>query len=142
MHRTPHAVRTSAARAPAGGRALCLGFRADIADLSGLFDVFVLPSEIEGFSLALIEAMARGLPCIASDAGGNREALDGGCGILIPPRDPAALAKALASILDDPDASRNLGARARDRASREFDVTRTIARTEALYASLCSEDVR
>jgi glycosyltransferase involved in cell wall biosynthesis len=98
--------------------------------------VFVLPSEIEGFSLALLEAMARGVPCIATAAGGNREALAQGAGIIVPPRDPPALAKALARILDDPEAARELGRRASERAYAEFDVSRTVQETRALYASL------
>ena len=86
--------------------------------------------------------MACGLPCIATDAGGNREALTEGAGHLVPPRDPEALAKALASILDDPDASRDLGAAARERALGEFDVRGTVARTEALYETLCRRGTR
>ncbi|MGQ0722681.1 MAG: glycosyltransferase family 4 protein [Candidatus Eiseniibacteriota bacterium] len=117
-------------------RTLCLGFRADVVPLSALFDVFVLPSEIEGFSLALLEAMARGLPCIATDAGGNAEALAEGCGWLVPPGDVDALAKALARALADPDAARALGARARERVFAHFDVSATVSRTEELYETL------
>ncbi len=119
-----------------GSRVHCLGFRDDVADLSALFDVFVLPSEIEGFSLALLEAMARGLPCIATDAGGNREALEEGAGIVTAPGDVEAMAAALAGLLDDPASARELGARARERVRREFDVSKTVERTEALYESL------
>jgi glycosyltransferase involved in cell wall biosynthesis len=135
-------IRRLSAELPDGSRAACLGFRDDVADLRALFDVFVLPSEIEGFSLALLEAMACGLPCIATDAGGNREALANGTGLLVAPGDPAALAKALASLLDDPDAARRMGSAARERARREFDVRETIARTEALYESLCARNAR
>jgi glycosyltransferase involved in cell wall biosynthesis len=119
-------------------RTLFLGFRSDVAHLSALFDVFVLPSEIEGFSLALLEAMARGLPCIATDAGGNAEALSDGCGWLFPPGDVDALAKALARALEDPDAARALGARARERVFDHFDVSATVSRTEELYETLRS----
>jgi glycosyltransferase involved in cell wall biosynthesis len=133
-------IRRLAAELPAGSRTHCLGFRDDVADVRALFDVFVLPSEIEGFSLALLEAMACGLPCVATDAGGNREALAAGAGLLVPPGEPEALAKALASLLDDPDASRRMGAAARERVWREFDVRETIARTEALYESLCARN--
>ncbi len=129
-----------ARRLPPVVRARFLGFRDDVADLSALFDVFVLPSEIEGFSLALIEAMARGIPCIATDAGGNREALDEGAGIVVPPRDPAALASALARVLDDRSFARGMGERGRARARSTFDVARTVARTETLYASLLQRD--
>jgi glycosyltransferase involved in cell wall biosynthesis len=121
---------------PGASRAIILGFRDDVAALSALFDVFVLPSEIEGFSLALLEAMARGLPCIATDAGGNREALGDGAGIVVPSRDPDALAKALISVVRSADGGSDMGTRARRRALSEFDVSRTIARTEALYERL------
>ncbi|NNE43326.1 MAG: glycosyltransferase, partial [Gemmatimonadetes bacterium] len=127
---------------PEGVRVQCLGFRPDVAEISALLDVFVLPSGIEGFSLAILEAMARGLPCIATDAGGNREALDNGAGIIVPPGDPEALAKALARLLRDPDAARRMGAAARRRALDEFDVARTVERTEALYERVLAERSR
>jgi len=125
-----------AAGLPEGTHAHFLGFRDDVADLSALFDVFVLPSEIEGFSLALLEAMARGIPCIATDAGGNREALEGESGIVVPVRDPAALADAIARVLDAPEDARHMGERGRVRAYEEFDVARTVERTESLYRDL------
>lgn len=121
---------------PAGVRARCLGYRDDVPEISVLLDVFVLPSVIEGFSLALLEAMARGLPCLASDAGGNREALAEGAGRLYPPGDADALARELAALLDDPGGARALGERGRDRVRREFDVGRTVDRTAALYERL------
>lgn len=125
-----------AAGLPEGTHARFLGFRDDIPDLSALFDVFVLPSEIEGFSLALLEAMARGIPCIATDAGGNREALEGGSGIVVPVRDPAALADAIAQVLDAPAEARRMAERGRARAYEEFDVSHTVERTESLYRDL------
>jgi glycosyltransferase involved in cell wall biosynthesis len=130
------ALRAAAGALPADVRVRCLGFRDDVPELLSLLDVFVLPSGIEGFSLALLEAMARGLPCIASDAGGNREALEGDAGLLFAPGDVGALGKALARVLRDPDAARAMGGRARARALAEFDVARTVARTEAVYESV------
>jgi len=130
------ALRAAAARLPDGVQVRFLGFRDDVPEILSLLDVFVLPSGIEGFSLALLEAMARGLPCVASDAGGNREALEGEAGLLYAPGDVAALGKALARLLADPDASRATGERARARAFAEFDVARTVARTEAVYESV------
>ncbi len=127
------------ARLPAGVRARCLGYRDDVPEISSLLDVFVLPSRIEGFSLALLEAMARGLPCIASDAGGNREALAEGGGRLYPPGDGAALARELAALLDDPAAARAQGEAGRARVRREFDVAVTVHRTAALYERLAAE---
>ncbi len=132
-------LREVAASLPGDVRARCLGFRDDVADVSATFDVFVLPSRIEGFSLALLEAMARGLPCIATDEGGNREALAEGAGVLYPVGDVTALTRELAALLDDPDRAQRLGQRARERAHAEFDVARTVERTEALYRRLLGE---
>jgi glycosyltransferase involved in cell wall biosynthesis len=127
------ALQAAARDLPAEVRVHFLGFRDDVPEILSLLDVFVLPSGIEGFSLALLEAMARGLPCVATDAGGNREALEGEAGTLFAPGDVAALGKALARLLADRDASRAMGERARARAFAEFDVARTVARTEAVY---------
>jgi glycosyltransferase involved in cell wall biosynthesis len=127
------ALRATARVLPADVRVRFLGFRDDIPEILSLLDVFVLPSGIEGFSLALLEAMARGLPCVASDAGGNREALEGDAGVLFAPGDLDGLGKALAHLLADRDASRAMGERARARAFAEFDVARTVARTESVY---------
>ena len=130
------ALRTAARELPDAVRWRCLGYRDDVPDLAGLLDVFVLPSTIEGFSLALLEAMVRGLPCIATDAGGNAEALADGAGIVYPPGDVAALSHALDEVLLNADRARELARRGRDRAVTEFDVARTVERTEAVYASI------
>jgi glycosyltransferase involved in cell wall biosynthesis len=129
-------LRLLAGRLPKSCRVHCLGFRDDVAEILAALDVFVLPSVIEGFSLSLLEAMAAALPCIATDVGGNREALHGGCGLLVRPHDSEALAKALQGLLEDPLRAREMGERARARALAEFDVARTIERTEALYERL------
>jgi glycosyltransferase involved in cell wall biosynthesis len=123
---------------PEGIRARCLGFRDDVPEVSALLDVFVLPSTIEGFSLALLEAMARGLPCVASDAGGNREALAEDTGRVYPPGNVEALTRELSALLSDPAAARAMGERARDRVRREFDVEVTVDRTVALYEELAA----
>jgi glycosyltransferase involved in cell wall biosynthesis len=82
-----------------------LGSRNDVPRLLSAMDLFVLPSHEEGSSNALLEAMAAGLPVVATDVGGNAEALDNGrLGILVPPRDPTALASALEMLLDDMEA--------------------------------------
>jgi glycosyltransferase involved in cell wall biosynthesis len=127
------ALAQAIARLPDGVRARCLGYRDDVPELSALLDVFVLPSTIEGFSLALLEAMARGLPCVATDAGGNAEALAEGAGILYPPGDVPALTDALRGLLDSPPEAERLARRGRERAITEFDVARTVERTESVY---------
>jgi len=129
-------LRAAARELPEAVRWRCLGYRDDVADLAGLLDVFVLPSTIEGFSLALLEAMMRGLPCIATDAGGNAEALAEGAGIVYPPGDVAALARALDEVLQNADRARDLARRGHDRAVTQFDVARTVERTEAVYVTI------
>ena len=79
------------------------GPRSDVPDFLRAADLFVHPSHQEGFSNAILEAMAAGLPVVACDVGGNPEAVvDGVTGRLVPPGDPTTLAKAMAEILADP----------------------------------------
>ena len=102
------------------GRVHFLGQRPDIPDLLAALDIFVLPSHSEGVSLALLEAMAAGLPVIVSAVGGLPEVVtDGVNGLLIPPKEPEALAGALARLLDDPALAKKLGERPATR-GREF----------------------
>jgi glycosyltransferase involved in cell wall biosynthesis len=97
----------------------------DRAAALGGFEVFVLPSRTEGFSLSLVEAMSAGLPCFATDVGGAGEALDEGrCGLLVPPDDPGALAAALVRLRDDPAGRERLGTAARERARALYTATR------------------
>jgi glycosyltransferase involved in cell wall biosynthesis len=94
----------------------------------------VLPSRGEGLSQALLEAMALGLPVVASRAGGNRDVLTHGeDGMLVPPRDADAFGAALERLLADGELRRRLGARARQTARERFSVARTAELTEAAY---------
>jgi len=70
-----------------------------VSEEMDLADAFVFPSHTEGFSIALLESMARGLPCIATDVGANSDMLEGGCGIVIPPKDASSLTEAIRKIL-------------------------------------------
>jgi glycosyltransferase involved in cell wall biosynthesis len=92
-----------------------LGERRDISRVLPAFDVFVLASESEGMSNAILEAQSCGLPVVATRVGGNPELVDADCGVLVESRDPPALALALLELL--PDAARRirLGAAARAR---------------------------
>src|SRR5437879_3843603 len=93
-----------------------------------------LPSRIEGMSQTLLEAMALGLPVVASDYGGNPDLVRSGeTGLLVPPLDPAAWARALARLLGDAGLARRLARAGREPVRREFTPEGTAARTEAIY---------
>ena len=95
-------------------------------------DVFALPSREEGLSLALLEAMASGLPVVASHVGGTPDAA-GGTAVLVRPGDPRAIADALAAMLDDPERAGALGEAARRRALARFDIGQVARRHRELY---------
>ncbi len=94
------------------------------AFLRGL-DAFVLPSRREALSLALLEAMGHGLPCLTTDVGDHAEAV-GDDALVVPPEDVAALAAALDRLLDDAALRADLGRRARARAVRDFGADRMV----------------
>ncbi len=106
----------------------------DVAGLLGRAGLFVLPSVEEGISLTLLEAMARGLPVVATRIGGNPEVvIDGDTGLIVPARDPAAMARALLRVLGDAPGGRRMGRAGRQRVETHFDVRRMVAAYEALY---------
>jgi len=101
-------------------RVTLLGVRSDIAELLASADVFALASDYEGHPIALLEAMAAGLPVVATAVGGVPEIV-GDAGLLVPAGDPAALASAIARLHGDEALRADLGRRARERAAG-FDV--------------------
>jgi glycosyltransferase involved in cell wall biosynthesis len=118
------------------GSVLFAGFREDAPRVAGAFDVFVLPSDHEGLPIALVEAMALGRPPVVTAVGGSPEVVeDGRSGLVVPPRDPEALADRIVTLLRDPALRRRLGDAARLRASR-FDIRHAVARMEAVYQDL------
>ncbi|GIV18159.1 MAG: glycosyl transferase family 1 [Armatimonadota bacterium] len=100
-----------------------LGMRQDVPVLLHALDVFVLSSNVEGESLAILEAMSAQRPIVATDVGGNSILLDGGrCGILIPPRDPHALAEAILELLTNREKAQQLAHNARQRFLEHFTI--------------------
>lgn len=98
-----------------------LGLRGDIADLLAHTHIFVLPSHSEGLSNALMEAMASGCACIASDVGGNRFLIQNGVsGFLFPAGDRSALASYIRKLVEDQSKRRSLGEKARQRIEETF----------------------
>jgi len=113
-----------------------LGRQDDVPKLLAASDISVLPSHEEGFSNVILESMAAGLPVVATDVGGNREAiLDGITGWLIPPKDPRALAVKIIDLLRDPAKAKEWGRGGRERVNRTFTVKRMVAAHMELYES-------
>jgi glycosyltransferase involved in cell wall biosynthesis len=96
-------------------------------------DVYVLPSDSEAFPTALLEAQACGVPQVATDVGGTREALVPETGVLIPPGDPDALADAVIGLLRDPGRRAAMSAASRALHAERFTVERMVAETAAVY---------
>jgi glycosyltransferase involved in cell wall biosynthesis len=111
-----------------------LGYRADAAALCAGFDVQVVPSVAEPFGLVVLEAMAQGVPVVATDAGGIPEIIrDGREGYLVPVGDDEILAARVASLLDDAELRSAMGARGRDRVAARYTRERMLDRIEAVY---------
>lgn len=113
-----------------------LGQVEDIAPYLAAADVFALSSDAEGFSNALLEAMAAGLPCVATAVGGNAEALEGGGGVVVPPRDVGALTGALRAFINDPARRQLAGAQGQGAAAERFGLRRMVSETAAWYQEL------
>jgi glycosyltransferase involved in cell wall biosynthesis len=114
-----------------------LGMRQDVQALLAQFDVFVLPSLLEGFPNAVLEAMATGLPIVATRVGGVPEMVrHQESGLLVEPGSSTALAAALVEVGCDEGFQRRLGRAARDRAEQCFNPERELRQTEAVYAAL------
>lgn len=114
-----------------------LGERSDVASILPRCSLFVLPSLTEGISLTLLEAMARGLPTIATRVGGNCEVVvDGHTGLLVPPADPVAMADAICRIQADAVLARRMADAGRQRVEQCFAVGRMVRQYEQLYAQL------
>lgn len=114
-----------------------LGERPDAVRVMSGCDAFVLASNNEGLPVAVMEALALGLPIVATDVGGVPEAVNATNGVLVPRRDPEALADAIARLADDPSRLESLGHGAQASADR-FDVRRTVTRLEAIYLDLAA----
>jgi glycosyltransferase involved in cell wall biosynthesis len=116
-----------------------LGQRDDVPELMAAADVFALPSRFEGLPLAVLEAMAAGLPVVATRVCGTTEAVRHRLtGLLVDPSQPTALATALVEVLTKPEWAEQLGERGRVRAGRCFSAERMARQTLALYDNVSS----
>jgi glycosyltransferase involved in cell wall biosynthesis len=117
-------------------RVTFLGLRADVAQILHNLDAFVLSSRTEGFSIACIEAMACGVPVIATRSGGPEEILEGGAGILVPTDDPEAIAHAVDEVTSSKGLAEALTAKALRRVQQQYSLEKMVTRYEALLESL------
>jgi glycosyltransferase involved in cell wall biosynthesis len=114
-----------------------LGPRSDVPALLRRMDVVVLPSLWEGLPNAMIEAMAAARCTVATAVDGTPEVVLGGeTGLLVPPRDPQAIEKAMARLLDDEPLRRRMGAAGRLRVEKRFRMERMVEETESVYREL------
>ena len=115
-------------------RVTLLGQRGDVPDLLAAADVYLAASHMEGLGTALMDAGLAGLPVVGTRAGGIPEVVEHRrTGILVPPRDPDALAQAVDEIAADAALRRRMGRAAADRVARLFSVERMVEQTVAVY---------
>jgi glycosyltransferase involved in cell wall biosynthesis len=132
------ALRGEAAASGIEGRVIFTGYRRDVAELMNACDVLVHASRWpEPFGMTVLEAMALAKPVVASGLGGPAETIeDGVSGLLFPPKDPAALARAIDSVLADPELAERLGQAASERLERHFSLDSHVAKVERLYEAV------
>lgn len=122
-----------------GDRIQVTGPRFDAIDVVAASDVFVLSSDSEAFPLALLEAMGVGVPVVTTDVGGVRDAVTHGVnGLVVPPRDPAALADAISLLLDDPPQATELGASAAEFVASNCSIESMADAYLELYSEVAS----
>jgi glycosyltransferase involved in cell wall biosynthesis len=125
------------------GQAHFLGLRADIPDVLGAMDVFVLSSDYEGNPLSVMEAMASGLPTVSTAVGGVPDLFESGKeGLMVQPGDVQGLSNAMATLLRNREARRSMGIAAARRARKNYDVSRMVQAYEELYEDLVDHSHR
>src|SRR5262245_5437576 len=113
------------------------GERSDVSDVLRGLDCFVLPSLAEGISNTILEAMASGLPVVATRVGANADLMvEGLTGRLVPRADSGALAEAMLAYFADPAAGRRHGKAGRHHVEQQFSLERMVRRYERLYLDL------
>ncbi len=120
-----------------------LGARNDVPDLLKAIDIFTLPSLFEGLPNVVLEAMASKKPVVATSVDGTKEAvINGKTGILVPPRDPDSLSKALCDLLDNPQRALDFGKKSRKRVEEYFSLEKQVKSFEDLYENYFIKSLR
>ena len=128
-------LEAGARRLGLGDRVVFAGVREDVEELLPGLDALLFSSLREGLSMAMLEAMAAGVPVVATEVGGTPELITHGeSGLLVPPGDPGRLADALIGLLEDPAGADGIRQAARRRVEERFSLARMTAAHEALYA--------
>ena len=121
-------------------RVLFAGTRKDVPEILAALDLFVLPSLWEGFSLALLEALAMGTPVIATAVGGAAEVIRSGHdGLLIPPAEESSLAAAVREAILDPRKYGEMGRKGKETVERQFTVAHHLTRLQDLYLEVLAQ---
>ena len=115
------------------GSVMLMGHRNDVRHLIAGADIYANSSIFEGVSLTILEAMAAGLPVVATRVGGNPEVVSHDMGVLVPPRDAASLAAALVALVDAPARRAELGVNARTRLERYFSIEQMVREYASVY---------
>jgi glycosyltransferase involved in cell wall biosynthesis len=129
------------AASPFRSRFHALGFRRDACSLIAACDCSVLPSvKREGLPKTVIESMAYGICPVVTDTGGSAElVISGESGLVVPPGDAGALAKAVIRLYENPEETRRMGARARQRIEKHFNIRQTVEKTLEVYQELLKD---
>ena len=127
------ALEARAAQADLAGSIRFLGMRPDVKALLPAADLYVNSSISEGISLTILEAMASGVPVVATSVGGTPEVIDEGAGVLVPARHPQRLAEAILRLAETPAARARLAAHGRQRVESLFTIQRMVAEYAHLY---------
>jgi glycosyltransferase involved in cell wall biosynthesis len=117
-----------------------MGYCSDIPEQLAMMDIFVQPSLYEGMPNSVLEAMASGLPIIATNVGGTPEAIiDNQTGFLIPPGEPQAIADKIRYVIENPDIARQVGINAREYIKKHFSIEAMVKKTDELFENVIAE---
>lgn len=129
-------IRDEANAAGVGDMVRFLGRRTDARAFMEAADVYVNPSDFEGLPVSILEAMALARPVVATDVGGVSSVIDPTTGVLVPAKDPEALARGIVDLLTDRDRAEQLGAAAQQKAEQSYGLEKMVRRLEDMYAEV------